>query len=242
MSMSIPENDSRRHRHASATRMVAVDSRPGRAQPTVRRQARRLSLLAAAAIAGQLVAAASAWLLPIWSEYGLVDDHISELALGHYGLVQTAAFVVVGLGTLGLAFAIRRLTVGSWGSLVGSLLVGVYGAGAILSAAFPTDRIDGPADVSSLSTSGTIHVVVAGASFLCLIVGMFVLTRTFSRNGRWRSFPRWAVLFPTGALVLLLVQAEGPLVGLMQRLLIAVFSAWLILVAGKVRSLVVSAP
>lgn len=196
-----------------------------------------MSLLAALAIAGQLVLAASALLLPIWSEYGLIGDNISELVPGRYGPAQTGAFLNVGLGTLALAFAIRKLTAGSWGSLVGSLLVAIYGAGAILSAIFPTDRIDSQADLSSLSVIGTIHIGVFIASFASVIVGMFVLTRTFRRDRKW-SFPRWAVILPARALALSLLQTEGPLVGLMQRLQVAMVSAWLILVALNVRSIV----
>jgi hypothetical protein len=56
------------------------------------------------AIVGQLVLLASALLLPIWSQYSLIRDNISELALGRYGFLQTAAFVLAGLGTLALAF------------------------------------------------------------------------------------------------------------------------------------------
>jgi hypothetical protein len=46
-------------------------------------------------------------------------------------------------------------------------------------------------------------------SFLSVIVGMLVLTRTFARDERWRSFPRWAVLFPAGALVLMFLQTQA---------------------------------
>jgi hypothetical protein len=215
--------------------MTSLD--PGRARQAVRQHARRQSLLAALAIVGQLIFAASALLLPIWSEYGLIGDNISELALGRFGGAQTAAFLIVGLATLGLALAIRELTAGSWGSLVGSLLVAVYGAGAILSAVVPTDRIDGQADLSSLSATGTLHIGISIVSFLSVIVGMFVLTRTFARDDSWRSFPRWAVCFPAGALVLMVLQTQGPLVGLMQRLFVAVISAWLILVALQIRDL-----
>jgi hypothetical protein len=204
---------------------------------TVVQRSQRLSRLAALAIAGQLVLLASALLLPIWSEYGLIGDNISELALGRFGFVQTAAFLLAGLGTLALALAIRTLTAGSWGSLVGSLLIAIYGAGAILSAIFPTDRIDSQADLSSLSVTGAIHIGVFIASFASVIAGMFVLTRTFRRDHRW-WFPRRAVIFPAGALALILLQTEGPLVGLMQRLQVGMVSAWLILVALNVRSIV----
>ena len=210
---------------------------PNRPQPVGLQHAQDLSMLATLAIGGHLIFAATGLLLPIWSEYGLLGDNISELALGRYGAAQTAAFLLVGLGTLGLAFAIRRLTTGTWGSLVGSLLIAIYGAGAILSAILPTDRIDRQADLSSLSATGTIHIGVFIASFASVIVAMLVLTRTFTRDQRWRPFPRWTLLLPAGALALTLLQTEGPLVGLSQRLQVAMVSAWLILVALKVRSI-----
>jgi Protein of unknown function (DUF998) len=235
--MSTTRNDSHYRRNASGTRMTEMSVHPDLPQQTGRQHAQGLSLLAGLAIGGQLIFAASALLLPIWSEYNLLGDNISELVLGRYGVVQTAAFLLVGLGTLGLAFAIRGLTTGSWGSLVGSLLIAFYGAGAILSAIFPTDRLDSQADLSSLSATGTIHIGVFIASFASVIVGMFVLTRTFTRDDRWRSFSRWAVLFPVGALTLIFLQTQGPLVGLMQRLQVAMVSAWLILAAFKVRSI-----
>jgi len=162
----------------------------------------------------------------------------SELALGRYGFVQTAAFVIAGVGTLALELVIRQLTKGSWGSRVGSLLVAVYGAGAILSAVFPTDRIDSPTDMSSLSASGAIHLAVAFASFLSVIVGMFILTRTFAKERGWGLFGRLSVFFPAGSLALIIVQQEGPLIGILQRALVMVISAWLILVALRVRSIV----
>jgi hypothetical protein len=204
----------------------------------VAQRSQPLSQLAALAIVGQLILLTSALLLPIWSEYGLIRDNISELALGRFGFVQTAAFVIAGLGTLGLAYAIRTLTHGARGSPVGSLLIAVYGAGAILSAVFPTDRIDRQADMASLSATGAIHIAVAILSFVSVIVGMFVLTRTFAREHSWRSFWPLSAFFPGGALALIIVQQEGPLIGLLQRLLVAVISVWLILVALRVRSIV----
>jgi hypothetical protein len=213
---------------------------PDLSQRTTVEHPQRLALLAALAIVGQVALNASAWLLPAVSEYRLIGDNMSELVLGRYGAVQTAAFLIAGAGTLGLAVAIRALTAGSWGSGIGSLLIAVYGAGAILVAIFPTDRVDRPADVWSQSTTGTIHLVVAIASFLCAIVGMFVLTRTFMTAARWRSLTPWLMLFPAGALALFFVQSEGSLVGLLQRLLVLVISAWLIVVAFRVRSIAAS--
>jgi hypothetical protein len=50
----------------------------------------------------------------------------------------------------------------------------------------PTDRIDSPTDVSSQSTMGWIHSLTALLSYLCVIVGMFILTWTFARRAHHR--------------------------------------------------------
>jgi hypothetical protein len=201
----------------------------------------RLSQLAMLAIVSQIFLLASAWLLPIVSEYRLIEDNISELALGRYGFIQTIAFLIAGVGTLVLAFAIRKLTLGVWGSLVGSLLIAIYGVGAILEAIFPTDRIDSPADVLSLSPTGLVHVLVALLSFLCVVAGMVILTWTFSRAARWRSLTLWFALLATSAVSLFLIQAfeqgVGPRVGLTQRVLLTAIAGWLILAAHRVRSI-----
>ena len=149
----------------------------------------RLSALATLAIVGQLFLLASAWLLPLVSEYTIVGDSISEMVLGQYGFVQTLAFLIAGVGIIGLAYAIRRLTVGTWGSLTGALLIGVHGVGALLVALFPTDRIDTPADIWAQSTTSMIHTIVALGSFVAVVVGMVILAWTFSRAGRWRDMP-----------------------------------------------------
>lgn len=204
----------------------------------------RLSALAMLAIVGQLFLLASAWLLPLVSEYTLVGDNISELVLGQYGFVQTLAFLIAGVGIIGLAYAICRLTVGTWGSLTGALLIGAHGVGALLVALFPTDRIDTPADVLAQSTTGMIHSLVALGSFVCVVVGMVVLAWTFSRAGRWRDITPWAALLATGGVSLLLgqiVTPSSPWVGLLQRMFVTVIAGWMILVAFRVRALATAA-
>jgi Protein of unknown function (DUF998) len=83
---------------------------------TSHQQNRTLGLLAAVAIVGLAFFAATALLLPIISEYSLTADYISELVIGRYGYLQTAAFFAAGLGTLALAVGVREATNGSWGT------------------------------------------------------------------------------------------------------------------------------
>lgn len=196
-----------------------------------------LTSLATLAIIGQVALLASALLLPLFSEYRLLGDNISELVLGRLGWVQTLAFVIAGIGTLALAYAVRQLSAGTWGSRVGTLLIGIYGVGAILVAIFPTGRIDHPDDVWAQSTTGLIHVAISTVSFVCMIIAMFVLFRTFSLDPRWWPLTPWIILCPCAAFSLMLGQAEGPWVGLLQRLLVGVIAAWIVIVALRVHTL-----
>lgn len=207
-------------------------------------RSQRLFQLALLAIVGQVILLASAWLLPLVSEYTIVGDNISELVLGQYGFVQTFAFLISGVGIIGLAYAIRRLTVGAWGPLTGALLIGVYGVGALLVALFPTDRIDTSADLLTQSTTGMIHSLVALVSFVCVVAGMVVLAWTFSRAAHWRAITPWAALLATGSVSLLLgqiVTPSSPWVGLLQRMLVTLIAGWVILVAFRVRALATAA-
>jgi hypothetical protein len=95
--------------------------------------------------------------------------------------------------------------------------------------------------VVSQSTTGWIHSLTSLVSYLCVIVGMFILTWTFAHQARWRSLVVWSSLIAGAALSLLFVQAEGPWVGLMQRSLTTAVSSWLVLVAFRVRT-ITSAP
>lgn len=205
--------------------------------PATRSPQAPLTTLAAVAIIGQIVLLASALLLPLVSEYRLIGDNISELVLGRYGWVQTLAFIIAGIGTLALAYAVRQLSAGTWGSRVGSVLVGIYGAGAILVALFPTDRIDSPDQVWAQSTTGMIHIAISTLSFVCMIVAMFVLFRTFLLDARWRPLTPWIVLLPCAAFSLFFAQGEGPWVGLLQRLMVGVISVWIVIVALRVQVL-----
>src|SRR5574338_214857 len=110
--------------------------------PTALPNAARFVMLATVAIVASLFLLASAWLLPMVSEFTVIGDNISELVLGQFGVIQTLAFLFSGIATVGLAYAIWRFTAGSRGSVTGSLLVALNGIGLILIAFFPTDRID----------------------------------------------------------------------------------------------------
>jgi hypothetical membrane protein len=211
---------------------------------TTHQEARTLELIAAVAIVGLASFAATALLLPLVSEYSLTADYISELVLGRYGYLQTATFFATGLGTLALAVGIRMATKGSWGSRVGSAFLGLYGLGAILAGIFPTDEVGPAGDVASPTIGGAVHILGALASFMFGIAGVFVLSRTFKQDVRWRSFWPWSLVLAVAALVAFIVSVPtsgGPWVGLIQRVFIGTIILWQALVAFQLRSIAKSA-
>jgi hypothetical membrane protein len=204
---------------------------------TTLQEARRLQLIAAGAIVGLAFFSATALLLPLVSEYSLTADYISELAIGRYGYLQTAAFFAAGGSSLALAMGIRVVTKGSWGSRVGSAFLGLYGLGGILVGIFPGDEVDAAGLVVSPTSVGIVHIVVSALAFVVGIAGMFVLSRTFKRDARWRAFWPWSLMLAVIALVGFFVQSELPWVGLTQRIFVGTITLWLVLVAFRLRSI-----
>jgi hypothetical protein len=182
---------------------------------------------------------ATALLLPLVSEYSLTADYISELAIGRYGYLQTAAFFAAGLGTLVLAVGVREATNGSWGSRLSSGLVGLYGVGVILAGIFPTDEIDPAGRVESPTSVGAVHIVASALAFVFSIACMFVLSRTFKRDARWQAVWPWSLVLAFAALVgfIMSVPSEGSWVGLIQRIFIGTIIVWQVLVAFWLRSI-----
>jgi hypothetical protein len=206
---------------------------------TTRQEAPRLELIAAMAIVGLAFFTATALLLPLVSEYSLASDYISELALGRYGYLQTTAIFAAGVSSLALAVGIREATRGSWESPLGSTFFGLYGLGFILAGIFPTDEVDAAGRVGSPTSVGTVHFVASLSAFVLGIAGMFVLSRTFKRDARWRGFWPWSLVLALAALVgfIVLVPSEGAWVGLYQRIYVGTIILWEVLVAFRLRSI-----
>jgi MFS family permease len=206
---------------------------------TSHQETRSLGLLAAVAIVGLAFFAATALLLPLISEYSLTADYISELVIGRYGYLQTAAFFAAGLGTLALSVGVRDATNGSWGARLGSALVGLYGVGLILAGILPTDEIGLAGRVVSPTSVGTMHSVVSALAFVFVIAGMFVLSRTFKRDARWQAVWPWSLVLALATLIGVIVAepSEGLWVGLIQRTYIGTIIIWQVLVAFWLRSI-----
>ena len=154
--------------------------------------------------AGQCLAVAAT------SEFSLIGDNISELVLGREGGVQTLAFLVCGLGTAGLAIVLRMFTRGLSSSAVMSTLLLLNGLGLVVAGLVPTDRIDSPADMLTLSSGGLVHLAAAFVGLVSAVLAMFVGSWVFGRDCDWHPLVLWSVLLAGGSLALLFAADSGP--------------------------------
>jgi hypothetical protein len=172
---------------------------------------------------------------------------ISEYALGEHGWVMTLCFLAWGLSGVGLFAALgsqARTVAGRIG--LGFLLVGA--AGPILSAVFPMDPLQTPAD--SVTTSGALHSLGAALSDGIPIAALLLSLSLWRRNPGWKPMRRpllWAtVLLWVGTLALtvsmavLLPRHGGRLgpeipVGWQGRFVVLTHCAWLMTAAWCAR-------
>jgi hypothetical protein len=187
----------------------------------------------------------------------LYGNTMSAYSVGPYGSISIAAFVALGLGALALSIGLRRAVVPSRALRVGSVLVGVFGAGWLLAGIFriapDLASIEPAIQGGAPTVSGTIHGLAGFGGIFCLIVGILVLSRAFERDERWRPFwlPSLAlglttlVLFVVGLFVLsspavvpCCPMGSAPWWGAIEwRFFVGAFVLWLFLTAARLRSI-----
>lgn len=148
---------------------------------------------------------------------------------------MTAAFVALSLSTWALVIGLRRDLTRPAQSRLGLGLLGAFGIGLLVAAAFPIDLEGAPQTLS-----GTIHAINGPLTFLSLIVGTNLVSRRFKQDPRWRPIHRFASLL---ALVMIAEFVAGGLTaatetgaGIAQRVLIVTFATWFVLTALRLRS------
>jgi hypothetical protein len=162
--------------------------------------------------------------------YDPIRKPVSALALGQWGWVQQANFVVTGTLMLGFAIGLR----GHHGSLWGSLLVGAYAVGLIGAGVFVTDPPGSP----RVNVHGLLHNLFSLVVFTALPLACVVLAAGFARSGSvgWAIYSAASGVLVLAGLILFSL-AFGGVVGLagvgglIQRGTILVGWAWLALLA-----------
>jgi hypothetical membrane protein len=204
------------------------------------------ALLACGAIAGPLFIVAFLFEGATRANYDSLRHPVSSLALGDYGWVQSANFVVAGLLTLAFFVGLRRTPVQGKGSTWGPLLVGVWAVGLLDAGVFVTDPVSGyppgtPDRLSGNSWHGALHDLFSLLGFVALAAACFVFGRWFAERGKrgWALYSAvsgivFAVAFVLSSAGFAQVAGLVDLAGLLQRVAVVVGFCWLTLLAVHV--------
>jgi hypothetical protein len=156
------------------------------------------SLLGYGVIAGPVYLVAGLAEALTRSGFDITRDDLSLLANGPLGWIHITLLVVTGLMTVAGAAGLRRALGGAPGGTWGPRLVGAYGLGLVAAGLLVADPMNGfprgtpPGPAAHLSWHGAGHLAGAGAGFLCLVAGCFVVARWFTGHGRrgWAVYSR----------------------------------------------------
>lgn len=173
--------------------------------------------------------------------YNPLRHPVSSLAIGPFGWVQVANFLVTGVLLLafavGLRPALRRHNGGIWAAvLVGLIAIGLIGAGVFTADPFSGYPPGTPAvPVGAARTiHGVLHQAFSALVFLGLPAACCVVGYRLARSGRkwWACYSiGTAVAFLTGFVLAGLGFAQNPtfvcIGGLLQRLTLIAGLAWI---------------
>lgn len=169
---------------------------------------------------------------PGYSHVGQFISQLGETGGPNATLMNYAGFMLPGilifLSGLGLA---RRLP-GSALTVVGSLLVALFGAGIFAAGVFSCDPGCLP---ENPSREGFLHNLVSLIAFVAMIAGVAVLGFQFRRMPGWQGLAGYSFVTAVVAAALLVgmvtVPAVMPVIGLVQRVFLGFLFLWLVLVA-----------
>lgn len=165
----------------------------------------------------------------------------SEYAVGRMGWLMKLAFFVWAAGILAFAFALSKGLDAEARSRAGVVLFAIGAFGIFLSGVFNSDLmmqnpnpppiwVEGPA-----SDSQKLHAVGGLVAFFAMMPGAGLVSRRLRRAGRLRGGYRWlrplSWLIPLAFVAFVTVFTAAGLIGLGQRIFIALLFAWLLLAA-----------
>jgi hypothetical membrane protein len=151
--------------------------------------------------------------------YHPLSQAVSELALGRAGWLMAIAFCSIGIGSLLIALALRRIATHP---RVAPALLAISGLLSFVSAFVHADGA-GPT-----TTHGRIHQFVGIATFILIIAAMFSLVRAFRRDKAWRPIatPTLAWALTAVASFFLIPISGNAYFGVAQRVMLATFVSW----------------
>ena len=166
-------------------------------------------------------------------DFSVVDNFISDYALGDYGWLMQLAFFGAGIGTIAIALGLRKTLAPGKRVTAAVVSFAVAGIGFFV-AIFKTD----PREFTDLTTAGMLHALGSIVIFFALIVAAWMVRGVFKRDPTWEPFAKtqmwFAIAYTVTMIVTFATPEDGP-VGLTQRIFVPVMMAWLFTLAWNIR-------
>lgn len=193
----------------------------------------RLTGLVIAGIALYVLLDVVAQALP--PHYNPVSQAESDLAVGPYGFIMTANFVVRGLLSAAMLLVLVRIVIPSVRSRFGLLLFALWTASSFLLAVFPTDVVG-----SEHTLHGKIHLGLALIGFAAIALAEPLLSVSFPDTGPWAAARQPAQVIAWGTLLsvllFILVRPRWDIGGLVERVFLGFALLWMLIVAWRLRT------
>ena len=160
-------------------------------------------------------------------DYSHLTDFVSELgAVGApNAIIQRINFVLVGILIVAFTFGLHRGIGEGKDSIIGPLLIAIFGLSAVVSGIFSTDPIQ-PGSFSDI-----MHSISSAIGSMATIFGFFIISTRLEQNILWRRYQYFSIVI---AFVAILVSVVGGGLlgvlgapGLAQRLFMAVLFLWI---------------
>jgi hypothetical protein len=165
----------------------------------------------------------------------------SAYAVGPYSFLMTSAFFSMSVASFALVIGFYRGVLPSTLSRIGLVLLSMWAVGVLIAMIFPMDP-----EGAAPTISGTIHQTDGPPTFLCLSLGMIFMSWAFQRDGKWRPFYRMSlalsfVMLAAFIATFLSFATDSGTVGIAQRIALATAVTWMLLTAGRLRSMALGA-
>lgn len=161
------------------------------------------------------------------SDYSHLINFVSELgAVGApYAIIQRINFVLTGILIVAFTFGLHRGIGDGKGSIIGPLLVAIFGLSSVMSGIFSTDTIQ-PGSFSDI-----MHSMSSAIGSVAAIIAFFIISERLEKDILWRPYQSFSIVI---AIVAIIVSVVGAGIlgavgtpGLGQRLFLAVLFLWI---------------
>jgi hypothetical membrane protein len=165
-------------------------------------------------------------------DYNPFQRFLSEYAVGRFGGLMTAAFLLQALISLALVIGLFREVRHSGSLLAGCAFLIVAALTLTLAGVFQTDLSDSIGPFRLITPTGMLHQLAGAISFLSRIAAFLCLSRAYRFDNRWQSLAptarHVAIAFLTlfFTFVLMIPWNFG---GVAQRVTVAVGLLWILL-------------